>query len=107
LLTESILLAVMGGIGGLLIAQWGTDALIRAVPSNIPRIASIRLDGVVLAFTLVVSCATGIIFGLVPAWQASHVDLNTALKTGTRGAGGSEGKHRVRNFLVMTEVALA
>ena len=91
----------------MLIAQWGTEALVAAVPQNIPRVSAIQLDGAVLAFTLVLSLATGIVFGLVPAWQASHVDLNTALKSGTRGAGGAEGKHRVRNALVMTEVALA
>ena len=107
LLTESVLLAAFGGALGLLIAQWGTEALVAAVPQNIPRVSAIRLDGLVLGFTLLLSLATGIIFGLVPAWQASHVDLNTALKSGTRGAGGSEGKHRVRNALVMTEVALA
>src|SRR5438067_4604381 len=107
LLTESVLLAGLGGLLGLLIAKWGTDALVAAVPQNIPRVSTIQLDGVVLGFTLLLSLATGIIFGLVPAWQASHVDLNTALKSGTRGAGGGEGKHRVRNALVMTEVALA
>jgi predicted permease len=107
LLTESVLLAGLGGLLGLLIAQWGTEALVAAVPQNIPRVSTIRLDGVVLGFTLLLSLATGIIFGLVPAWQASHVDLNTALKSGSRGAGGVEGKHRVRNALVMTEVALA
>ncbi|MEY2505071.1 MAG: hypothetical protein QOG27_1351, partial [Verrucomicrobiota bacterium] len=107
LLTESVLLAGLGGLLGLLIAKWGTDALIAAVPQNIPRVTNIQLDGAVLAFTLLLSLATGIIFGLVPAWQASHVDLNTTLKSGTRGAGGSEGKHRMRNALVMAEVALA
>jgi putative ABC transport system permease protein len=107
LLTESVLLAAIGGVFGLLLAQWGTEALIAAVPQNIPRVGEIKLDGAVLAFTLVLSLATGMVFGLVPAWQASHVDLNTALKSGTRGAGGSEGKHRMRNALVMTEVALA
>jgi putative ABC transport system permease protein len=107
LLTESVLLAGIGGLLGLLIAKWGTDALVAAVPQNIPRVSTIQLDGAVLAFTLLLSLATGIIFGLVPAWQASHVDLNTALKSGMRGGGGVEGKHRVRNALVMTEVALA
>jgi len=107
LLTESVLLAGLGGSLGLLIAKWGTDALVAAVPQNIPRVSTIQLDGVVLGFTLLLSLSTGIIFGLVPAWQASHVDLNTALKSGTRGAGGVEGKHRVRNALVMAEVALA
>jgi len=107
LLTESMLLAGLGGALGLLIAKWGTDALIAAVPQNIPRVSTIQMDGVVLTFTLLLSLATGIVFGLVPAWQASHVDLNTALKSGARGAGGTEGKHRVRNALVMAEVALA
>ena len=107
LLTESVLLAGLGGMLGLLIAKWGTDALIAAVPQNIPRVSTIQLDGVVLGFTLLLSLITGIVFGLVPAWQSSHVDLNTALKSGARGAGGVEGKHRVRNALVMTEVALA
>jgi putative ABC transport system permease protein len=107
LLTESLLLAGLGGLFGLLIAQWGTDALIRTVPQNIPRISNIQLDASVLAFTLLVSLATGVIFGLVPAWQASHVDLNTALKTGARTGTGGEHKHRLRNALVMAEVALA
>jgi len=107
LLTESVLLAALGGLLGLLLAEWGTEALVAIVPQNIPRVNEISLDGMVLAFTMILSLATGIVFGFVPAWQASHVDLNTALKTGARGAGGSDGKHRVRNFLVMTEVALA
>jgi len=107
LLTESVILAGLGGLLGLLVAQWGTEALVAAVPQNIPRVSAIRLDGVVLGFTLLLSLGTGILFGLVPAWQASHVDLNTALKSGTRGAGGAEGKHRARNALVMAEVVLA
>ncbi len=107
LLTESVMLSVLGGVGGLILAQWGTEALIKAVPQNIPRIATIQLDGVVLAFTLLVSLATGVIFGLVPAWQASRVDLNTALKSGSRTGGGGEGKGRLRNGLVIAEVALA
>src|SRR5205814_7233272 len=67
----------------------------------------IQLDASVLIFTLLVSLATGVIFGLVPAWQASHVDLNSSLKSGTRTGGGGEGKGRVRNALIMAEVALA
>ena len=107
LLTESLILAGIGGVLGLLIAQWGTEALITAVPQNIPRISAIQLDGAVLAFTLLVSLGTGIVFGLVPAWQASHVDLNSALKTGARTGSGTEHKHSLRNGLVMAEVALA
>ncbi|MEY2562838.1 MAG: hypothetical protein QOH88_1031 [Verrucomicrobiota bacterium] len=107
LLTESLLLSGLGGLFGLLIAQWGTEALIKTVPQNIPRISTIQMDASVLGFTLLVSLATGVIFGLVPAWQASHVDLNTSLKSGTRTGGGGEGKGRVRNALIMAEVALA
>ncbi|HEX8280436.1 MAG TPA: ABC transporter permease [Chthoniobacterales bacterium] len=107
LLTESVMLSAIGGILGLVIAQWGTEALIRTVPQNIPRISTIQLDAVVLGFTLLVSLATGVIFGLVPAWQASHVDLNSSLKSGSRTGSGGERKGRLRNGLVMAEVALA
>ncbi|MEO5721353.1 MAG: ABC transporter permease [Chthoniobacterales bacterium] len=107
LLTESVVLAGLGGLGGLLLAQWGTEALIKAVPQNIPRIATIQLDGIVLVFTLVVSLVTGVLFGLVPAWHASRVDLNTALKSGGRSGSGGENKGRLRNGLVIAEVALA
>ncbi len=107
LLTESVMLSAIGGVLGLLIAQWGTEALIRAVPQNIPRIGAIQLDAVVLAFTVLVSLVTGVVFGLVPAWQASRVDLNTSLKSGSRTGGGGERKGRLRNGLVVAEVALA
>ncbi len=107
LLTESLVLAAVGGVIGLLFAEWGTAALVKAVPQNIPRISNIQLDGAVLAFTLLVSLVTGIVFGLVPAWQASHVDLNSSLKSGGRTGGVGEHKARMRNALVMAEVALA
>ena len=107
LLTESLLLAGIGGALGLLFAQWGTEALVKVVPGNIPRIGEMHLDGVVLGFTLLVSLTTGIIFGLVPAWQASHVDLNSSLKSGSRTGSGGERKGRLRNALVVAEVALA
>ncbi|HEV3410796.1 MAG TPA: FtsX-like permease family protein, partial [Chthoniobacterales bacterium] len=104
---DVLLLAALGGLLGLLIAFWGTEALIAAVPQNIPRIGDIQLDGNVLAFTVLMSLGTGVLFGVVPAWQASHVDLNSALKTGTRGGGGGEHRHRMRSALVVAEVALA
>ncbi|MDQ2658838.1 MAG: ABC transporter permease [Verrucomicrobiota bacterium] len=108
LLTESTLLAGLGGALGLLIAGWGTTALVAAVPENIPRTDAIQLDGVVLAFTILLSLGTGMIFGLVPARQASRVDLNSALKAGSRGAGGGDArKHKLRNGLVIAEVSLA
>lgn len=107
LLIESVVLAALGGFCGLVFAEWGTAALIKTVPENIPRIGDIRLDGTVLGFTLLVSLTTGIVFGLVPAWQASHVDLNTSLKSGSRTGGSGEQKGRLRSGLVMAEVALA
>jgi predicted permease len=107
LLTESVLLSALGGVLGLLVAQWGTAALIHAVPQNIPRIGDIELDAAVLVFTLLISLTTGVVFGLVPAWQASHIDLNNSLKSGSRTGGGGEHKGRLRNGLVMAEVALA
>jgi predicted permease len=107
LLTESVLLAGLGGIFGLVLAQLGTEALIKTVPQNIPRIADIQLDATVLIFTLVVSLATGVVFGVVPAWQASHVDLNSSLKSGSRTGSAGERKGRVRNALIIVEVALA
>jgi putative ABC transport system permease protein len=107
LLTESLLLSGIGGVLGLLFAQWGTEALVKRIPENIPRISNIQLDASVLGFTLLASLATGIIFGLVPAWQASHVDLNSSLKSGSRTGGGGENKGRLRHGLVMAEVALA
>jgi putative ABC transport system permease protein len=78
-----------------------------AVPQNIPRADTIHLDAAVLGFTLLISLSTGILCGLIPAWHASHVDLNSALKSGPRGAGSGERKLRGRNALVITEVALA
>jgi putative ABC transport system permease protein len=107
LLTESLLLAGIGGLLGLFIAKWGTDALIVTVPQNIPRFSAIQLDDAVLAFTFIISVATGVVFGLVPAWHASRVDLNNALKTGARIGTGGEHKHRLRNGLVMGEIAIA
>ncbi|HEX8898521.1 MAG TPA: ABC transporter permease [Chthoniobacterales bacterium] len=107
LLTESVLLAGLGGAFGLLLAQWGTEALIKTVPQNIPRISNIQLDASVLVFTLLISLITGVVFGLVPAWQASHVDLNSSLKSGSRTGTAGEGKGRVRNALIMAEVAIA
>ncbi|HKQ07299.1 MAG TPA: ABC transporter permease [Blastocatellia bacterium] len=107
LLTESVLLALVGGVLGLLLAIWGLDALKAISPANVPRLDQIGIDGRVLAFTLTVSLLTGIIFGLVPALQASKPDLNESLKEGGRGSSeGRRGKH-VRSLLVVSEIALS
>ncbi|HZS04924.1 MAG TPA: ABC transporter permease [Blastocatellia bacterium] len=107
LLTESMLLAALGGIVGTLLAVWGVDLLVALSPGNIPRVGEISVDGRVFAFTLLVSLLTGVIFGLVPAWQSSRTDLNEALKEGGRSSAAGGGRYGVRNLLVVAEIALA
>jgi putative ABC transport system permease protein len=104
LLTESVLLALVGGALGLLLASWSIKALVAAMPSNLPRTEAIGIDIRVLIFTLAASVLTGLVFGLVPALQSSKPDLANSLKTGGRTSTG--GRSRVRNLLVVTEVAL-
>jgi len=105
LLTESVLLALVGGVVGVLLAQWGIASLLALAPPDLPRAKEVTLDSTVLGFTLLVTLLTGVIFGLVPAMQSSRVNLNETLKEGGRGTTG--GHHRVRAGLVVTEVALA
>ncbi|MDX6271426.1 MAG: hypothetical protein QOD28_2649 [Acidobacteriota bacterium] len=108
LLTESLLLSLMGGALGLLFAMWGIDALLAALPENVPRllVSGIGLNTPVLLFTLTVSVVTGLLFGLAPALQASKSNLNETLKDGGRTSAGV-GRQRVRNVLVVAEVALS
>lgn len=106
LLTESILLSAFGGALGLMFAAWGTDLLVRLIPENIPRIAEIRLDPVVLGFTFLVAVATGVLFGLAPALHASRLDLRESLNESGRTTAGSA-RHTLRSALVIGEVALA
>ncbi len=105
LLTESVLLALIGGAAGLLLAQWSISALAKLAPTNIPRVDEISLDWRVLAFTLAVSAATGMVFGLAPALECSRVDLNSALKTGGRTASGHRAGSRMRDSLVVCQIA--
>jgi predicted permease len=111
LLTESILLAVMGGAAGLVIAKWALHTVHTINPGNIPRLEDIRINGAVLAFTFGISVLTGLLFGLAPAWRALAVDLNTSLKSGGRTgqtAGGmSLARNRLRGLLVVSELALS
>ena len=107
LLTESIVLSLIGGAIGLLLAYWSVRALVAVNPSNIPRIQELGLDGNVLIFTAIVSVATGVIFGVAPALQMSKGDLQSTLREGGRSGSGDRGGQRVRRALVVTEVALA
>ena len=105
LLTESLALALAGGVAGAALARWGTQAALAAVPGGLPRMENIAVDGRVLAFTLGVSLLTGIIFGLAPALHVSATDLHETLKEGSRGS--STGHRRLRDLLVASEVAAA
>ncbi len=106
LLTESLLLSLLGGTLGLLLARWGTDLLLKLAPPNLPRLNNVSLDARVLAFTAAVTLLTGLIFGLIPAWQATKSNLNETLKEAGRGS--TEGGRQVlRSGLVVLEVASA
>ncbi|HEX7173827.1 MAG TPA: ABC transporter permease [Pyrinomonadaceae bacterium] len=106
LLTESVLLSILGGALGLLIAWWGVDVLVAAVPSDLPRAAEVALDARVLLFTAALSILTGLIFGLAPALQASRADVSESLKEGGRGS-VEGGRSPLRSVLVVAEVAVS
>ncbi len=107
LLSESLLLSILGAALGLLLAYWGLKGLVAVSPAELPRSQEIALDGWVLAFTLVVSLLTGVVFGLAPALQTAKVNLNETLKDGGRGSTGGPKRNRLRSLLVASEVALA
>ena len=111
LLTEAILLAALGGVLGLALAVVAVKVLGQFGPANIPRLDEIAIDGRVLAFTLVISLVTGVVFGLVPALRASRLDLNDVLREGGRtGVGTSAfglGHQQLRKLLITAEIALS
>jgi putative ABC transport system permease protein len=111
LLTESVLLSLGGGVLGLILGYFGVHALLTINPGNIPRVgeqgAAVTLDWRVLAFTLLVSLGTGILFGLIPAFSASHADLSLTLKESGSRSGSGLSQNKARATLIITEVALA
>lgn len=109
LLTESVLLSLLGGFLGLLIAFGAVAALRQFGPTNLPRLAEVGVDGRVIAFTCLLALLTGIVFGLAPALRTSRVDLHETLKEGGRNAEAAAGRshHRLRRLLVVAEVALS
>jgi putative ABC transport system permease protein len=107
LLTESMLLSLISGILGLLVAVWGIDVLVALAPADLPRVKGVTIDLRVLVFTLAVSVLTGVLFGLLPALQASRPNLNERLKAGGRSATSGRNRQRLRGFLVISEIALS
>ena len=106
-LTESAILGLLGGLSGLVLALWGTDLLVAAGGDNLPRFREVSVDGRVLLFTLGLSLVTGLVFGVVPALQASRPDLNDTLKEGGRGGTSGPARHRLRSGLAIAEISLA
>jgi len=107
LTTESLILAFAGGGIGLLLALWGVALMMKLLPQDFPRAGEINLDWRVLAFTLLASVLTGILFGFAPALQTSKTDVQESLKESGRGSSGSRRHNRLRNLLIVGEVALS
>jgi putative ABC transport system permease protein len=106
-LTESLLLAALGGVVGLLLAVWGMNLLKSFIPENISQVKAISVDAGVLHFTVGVTLLTGLVFGLAPALQASRFNLNETLKEGGRDTAAARGGNRIRGLLVVAEVAVS
>jgi predicted permease len=111
LLTESVLLGLLGGAAGLVVARLSLWVVRTMKPGNIPRLDEIGIDGTVMAFTFGIALATGILFGLAPVWRAVKLDPNSSLKAGGRSGQGDSGlylkRHRLRGLLVVSELALS
>src|SRR5262249_23316729 len=104
-LTESLLLAVIGGSAGLALAWWSLIGLRSIAPASLPHPETISIDGVVAVFNFAIACVTGLACGLAPAWQAGRTDLHEAIKAESRAASHRAGT-RARNLLVVAETAL-
>src|SRR5947208_15509524 len=106
LLTESVLLALCGGALGILFSAAGANLLVQLSPASMPRVHEIRLDETVLAFAVLLSMSTAVLFGLVPALEASRSEIGDALKEGGRTATQSRRQRRVRSILVSAQFAM-
>ncbi|MGA2736545.1 MAG: FtsX-like permease family protein, partial [Bryobacteraceae bacterium] len=107
LLTESVMLSLLGGAAGVLLGSWGVGFLVKNGPQELPRLDEVAIDGRVLAFTAAIALLTGLLFGLAPVLQVASGNLHDLLKLGARGAAGSLRRHRTRNTLVIAEVAIS
>ena len=108
LMTESLLIAFVGGVFGVIFAFWSLDAIISLAPHDSLRFQNIRVDAPVLGFTAVITLITGLLFGLFPAWKISRADLSSSLKTtGAHGGTTSRDRQRAQGLLVLAQVAIA
>ena len=107
MLTESVVLALLAGTGGVLIAGWGVRALLAVAPENLPRLGEVTVDATALMFALAISLAASLIFGLAPAWHVSRVDLADGLRQGGKGSALGVRGGWARKAFVVTEIALA
>ena len=107
LLTESVMLALAGGGAGLLVALWGISPLVALIPADIHGMQDVGVDARVLGFTMAISFLTGLVFGLLPALQASKTDLNESLKESGRGSTEGRRSNRIRSALIVSEIALS
>lgn len=106
-LAESLVLAALGGVAGVILAWWMLHALLAILPASLPALARAGIDARTIGFTVVISLVTGVLFGAVPAWQATRGDTSQGLREGARGTVGGRKATRMRNALVVLEVALA
>jgi putative ABC transport system permease protein len=107
LLTESVVIGLVGGGLGVLLAFWGVDLILALDPGEVPRVAKVSVDGYALSFAVILSIVTGVLFGVVPAWQASRPELQHTLKDNTRGSTGDGQRHLARAGLVLAEVSIS
>src|SRR6185503_14206539 len=107
MLTESWLLALSGSLAGLLVALWSVPALLAFTPRKLPRFNVIGLDHQAVLFAVVASLLTSFLFGIVPAWRATRIDVNEAIKSASSRSSAGRLDLRVRGLLVVSEVALS